>query len=202
MKHVLVSYHPYDGSFNAAMVSRIIDAIEQKEGHSVEHIDLSKTEFNPVMSAQELYEFAQARTERGVILENLDPVAVEFANKINSSDHLILVFPIWWELMPAKMKGFIDKVVFPTLFYRYKSEFTMQTVSETLKKVSVVTTMNTPHILYALVFKSCVYHALVRGTFKKLGIKNTRWLNYGFIKKQGEEKRKKLLEKLPSKLAL
>jgi len=194
MKSVLVSCHPYDKSFNAAIVNRV------KSSQNLEHIDLAVNGFNPTLTAKELYEFSQARTERGVKAENLDPMAVQFARTINESEHLILVFPIWWELMPAQMKGFIDKVVFPGIFYEYKSEFTMRAVSKTLKKVTVITTMNTPKILYSLKFKNCVSYALMKGTFRKLGIKNVNWVNFGFIKKIGDARRKKLLDGLPGKV--
>lgn len=46
------------------------------------------------------------------------------------------------------MKGFIDKVVFPQIFYTYRSEYSMRTVSPTLKAVTIITTMNTPKFLY------------------------------------------------------
>jgi len=202
MKYVLVSYHPYEKSFNAAIVSRILEEIGKKDSHSIEHIDLAGIDFNPIMDSKELYEFSQARTPRGINRENLDPLAVQFAEKINECEHLIMVFPIWWELMPAQVKGFIDKVIFPGLFYNYKSEFSMQAVSDSLKRVSVITTMNTPGAIYGVLFKKPVYNALVKGTFKKLGIKNVRWINYGFIKKIGDRKRKKILDEVHLKLSI
>lgn len=202
MKYVLVSYHPYEKSFNAAIMHRIKETIVEKKENSVEHIDLAEIDFNPNMSSKELFEFSQARTARGIKKENLDPTAVRFAEIINECDHLIMIFPIWWELMPAQMKGFVDKVIFPGLFYTYKSEFSMRAISKTLKKVSVITTMNTPHFLYAVKYKSCIMNALIKGTFKKLGIKNVRWINYGFIKKIGEEKRRKIIKSLPGKLSI
>jgi len=202
MKYVLVSYHPYEKSFNAAIINGIKEAINKNKENSVEHIDLVEIDFNPGMSAAELYEFSQARTERGVKVENLDPLAVQFAEKINNCDHLIMIFPIWWELMPAQVKGFIDKVIFPGIFYSYKSEFSMRAVSERLKEISVITTMNTPHFLYALKFKNTIKNALVKGTFKKLGIKKVRWFNYGFIKKVGNEKRENIITRIPYKLSI
>ena len=49
-----------------------------------------------------------------------------------------------WELMPAQMKGFIDKVIFPGLFYRYQRGGTgMAKLSDQLRGVTMVTTMNT-----------------------------------------------------------
>jgi len=72
--------------------------------------DLNEIQFNPVISQKELREFARTRTKEGINIQNLDLMVVEMTREINESDELILLFPIWWELMPAQMKGFIDKV--------------------------------------------------------------------------------------------
>lgn len=92
MKYTLVSCHPYDRSFNAAMVQEIRDLITQN-GSSLDEMDLTQMSFNPVLSPADLYEFSQTRTTRGVRVENLDPVAVDLAQRVNGSDHLLLVFP-------------------------------------------------------------------------------------------------------------
>jgi len=195
MKYALVTYHPYDRSFNAAIVQEVRDAATRSQA-SVDWIDLAQLDFNPVMSTRELYEFSQGNTSRGVREENLDPVAVSLARRINECDHLFLVFPIWWELMPAPIKGFIDKVVFPKIFYTYRSEFSMKMVSQTLKQVTIITTMNTPRILYRLVFGDAIKRALVYGTFKKVGIRKVRWIGYSRVKAVGKSKREKILKEV------
>lgn len=75
----------------------------------------------------------------------VDEKTQDYAKRIREVDNLVLIFPIWWELMPTMMKGFIDKVVFPGTFYEYtKSGYGMKTLVSNLKKVTVITTMNTP----------------------------------------------------------
>jgi NAD(P)H dehydrogenase (quinone) len=181
MKRTLVCCHPYDKSLNAAIKSAIID-VHKNYNVQLKVFDLYESQFNPVMSQKELREFLRAKMKEEVNIENLDPMAVEMAQEINESDELILLFPIWWELMPAQMKGFIDKVVFPGLFYTNLSEFKMKPVSDKLKKVTVITTMNTPNILYRIMYGSCINFALKYGTFRKLGVKRYRWMNLSSVK--------------------
>jgi len=195
MKYVLINCHPYEQSFNAAIVKEITTTAVQNK-IEIDIIDLCDVGFNPVLSKSELYEFSQARTKRGVIKENLDPMALNFAERINRCDHVIMVFPIWWELMPAQVKGFIDKVIFPEIFYTYKTEYSMKLVSTTLRQVTIITTMNTPHILYSLKFGNCIKSALVDGTFKKLGVKKVNWINFSGIKLVGNKGREKYLKKI------
>jgi putative NADPH-quinone reductase len=104
MKRTLVYCHPYDKSFNAAIKNVIID-VHAKNDVQLKVFDLNEMQFNPVMSQKELREFARARKE-GINIENSDPMVVEMAREINESDELILLFPIWWELMPAHLMFF------------------------------------------------------------------------------------------------
>ena len=52
--------------------------------------------------------------------QTVDPIAISYAEKIKEADYLVFIFPIWWEMMPALTKGFIDKVIYPGLTYDYK----------------------------------------------------------------------------------
>ena len=195
MKRTLVCCHPYDKSLNAAIKSAIME-VHKKIDVQFKVFDLYESQFNPVMSQKELREFSRARMKCGINIENLDPMAVEMAREINESDELILLFPIWWELMPAQMKGFIDKVIFPGLFYTNVGEFRMKPVSDTLKKVTVITTMNTPNILYRIMYGSSINFALKYGTFKKLGVKRYRWMNLSSVKFKSQSKRLEYLNQI------
>jgi putative NADPH-quinone reductase len=195
MKRTLVYNHPYDKSFNAAIKSVIIDA-HKKSGVGLKVYDLNEIGFDPVMSKTELREFAKARTKEGINIENLDPMVVEMAREINESDELILLFPIWWELMPAQMKGFIDKVMTPGLLYKNVSEFKLKLLSDKWKKVTVITTMNTPSFLYRIVFGNAINFALKYGTFMKLGVKSYRWINLSSVKLKSQSKRQNDLRRI------
>jgi putative NADPH-quinone reductase len=195
MKRTLVYNHPYDKSFNAAIKSVIID-VHKESDVQLKVFDLNEIQFNPVMSPEELREFSRARTKEGINIGNLDPMVVDMAREINESDELILLFPIWWELMPAQMKGFIDKVMTPGLLYTNVSEFKLKLISDTWKKVTVITTMNTPNFLYRTVFGNAINFALKYGTFMKLGVKSYRWINLSSVKLKPQSKRQDDLHRL------
>ena len=158
--------------------------------------DLQELKFDPVIGPQELREFSKAQTPDGISLDNLDPLAVRMAQRINQSDELVLLFPIWWELMPAQMKGFIDKVVFPGLFYKYLGKYKMRKLSDRLDTVTLITTMNTPSLIYSLFYGSCIKFALKHGTFRKLGVKNVRWINLSAVKFKSQKGREKYLRRI------
>lgn len=188
MKTVVVYDHPYNGSFCHAIKERIVEN-ELAKGNEVEVIDLHQDNFNPVMSGQDLLAFIKH--------DMIDEQAISYVQKIKEADHLVMVFPIWWELMPAMTKGFIDKIIFPGATYSYtKSGYGMETLLTNLKSVTVITTMNTPTIMYKFIYGNAIYKSLVKGTFKKSGIKNTKWVSFNMVKASKPEKREKWLNKL------
>ncbi len=186
MKTVIVYYHPYNRSFCHALLEAAKEGAENAE-LEVDVIDLDAEKFDPVMSANDLRGFVNH--------EMVDVQAKELFGRIRNADHMIMIFPIWWELMPAMVKGFIDKVVFPGSFYeQIQGGFDMLTLLPNLK-VTIITTMNTPALMYKFVYKNAIYRAMVSGTFKKIGIRKVKWVNFGMVKFTKEETRQKWLKK-------
>ena len=135
MKVAIVFNHPYDGSFCNAMLKSVSNGLK-KANHEIDLIHLDKDGFNPVMSSQDLLAFKNKKA--------VDPQSIDYINRLRNADHLIFIFPIWWELMPASMKGFVDKVVFPGEFYDYGSNgYSMNKLMDNIKSATIITTMNT-----------------------------------------------------------
>lgn len=192
MKTTIVYNHPYKKSYNQALLQASITGA-QKAGSSVQVIDLDAEKFDPVMSDKDLLGFVQHK--------QVDPQAKYYSEQIANSDHLILIFPIWWELMPAMMKGFIDKVIFPGSFYDYKPNgYSMIARHKNLKTITVITTMNTPKILYSILYGNAIKKALIYGTFRKTGYKDVKWFSYNMVKIVNEDKRTSWLEQLEKRV--
>ncbi|MFT3738682.1 MAG: NAD(P)H-dependent oxidoreductase [Breznakibacter sp.] len=189
MKIVIVFNHPYEKSYCNEILNSAIRGL-QKANHEVDVINLDKDKFNPVMTSEDLQAFRNKNP--------IDPKVIEYKNKLEKADHIVLIFPIWWELMPALMKGFIDKVIFPGVAYDYinGSNTKMKPLLANIKGVTVITTMNTPSILYRIVFGNAIQKALMRGTFWKLGYKNRKWISFNMVKSVSAQKRKLWLTKI------
>jgi len=188
MKVVIVFNHPYDGSYCNAILNSVTKGL-QKANHEVDLIHLDKEAFNPVMTSGDLKAFVDRRA--------IDPKVIEYKERLEQADQLVFIFPIWWELMPAMTKGFIDKVIFPGVAYDYtKSGYGMVPLFKNIKSVTVITTMNTPRIFYRLIFGNAIKKALLTGTFWKTGYKKRKWISFNMVKMVSDAKRKKWLEKL------
>lgn len=187
MKVVIVFNHPYEGSYCNAILNSVTKGL-QKANHEVDLIHLDKEGFNPVMTSQDLKAFVERKP--------IDPKVIEYKERLEQADHLVFIFPIWWELMPAMTKGFIDKVIFPGVAYEYKSDYKMSPLFKKIKSVTVITTMNTPKVLYRFIFGNAIRKAIITGTFWKTGYKNRKWISFNMVKMVSDEKRKLWLDKV------
>ncbi len=193
MRVAIVFNHPYEGSYCHAILNSVMSGL-QHAGHEVDLIHLDKDGFNPVMTTADLKAFKDRKP--------VDPMVIAYKQRLGEADHLIFIFPIWWELMPALTKGFIDKVIFPGVAYDYTREGRgMVPLFKRLKSVTVITTMNTPSFLYRIVFGNAIRKAVITGTFWKMGYKNRKWINIGFVKSMSHEKRTQWLTRLEKRFA-
>lgn len=194
MKVVIIFNHPYEGSFCNAVLQAVTSGL-QKANAEVDLIHLDKEGFNPVMTAADLKAFRDKKP--------VDRKVIEYSERIKQADHLIFIFPIWWELMPALTKGFVDKVIFPGAAYDYinTSNTRMKPLWNNLKTVTMITTMNTPNWLYWLLFGNAIKKAMILGTFWKIGFKKRKWISFNMVKMVSQEKRISWLQRLENRFA-
>lgn len=174
MKTVIVFDHPYTiaasnnqphfRSYSAAVAQTTIDLLKSK-GEDVDLIDLHADQFNPVMSAAELSNW---RTRQVV-----DPLADDYYERLAQADQIIFIFPIWWEVMPAMTKGFLDKVLSKRHYQSHSPH-----ILPKKPRIVTFTVSGTPTPLYKLIFGNPVTKVMKRGTFNKLGLHDYHWHNF------------------------
>ncbi|MDE1549300.1 NAD(P)H-dependent oxidoreductase [Jeotgalibaca caeni] len=119
MKALIIYAHPRKESFSYALLTRVTAALEKKN-YEVEVRDLYAMNFNPILNESDMIytknqEFVRENSEY--------PEDVKVEQKlIEESELLIYLFPIWWNGMPAIMKGYIDRVFQHGFAYSFTSE--------------------------------------------------------------------------------
>lgn len=100
-RHILAVFcHPHRDSYSGAILDQFIAGAESV-GHDVEVADLYREGFDPIMSMRDLEEFDGVPMPPEIIAEQ---------KRVEDSDALCLVFPLWWWSMPAMLKGWLDRV--------------------------------------------------------------------------------------------
>ena len=200
MKTLIVYYHPHEGSF----CSGILEAVENglaKGGHEYKTIHLEKDGFDPVMHEKDLAAFVRAGRFGEEGLEGVDHIVLRYMKKLRWAEQIVMIFPIWWMTMPAMVKGFIDKVIFPGIVYKMEGSELVSKLSN-LKQVVIITTMNTPADIYKDVFGNSIEGSLIKGTFNQIGIHDIRWISLNMVKQVGDEKRWVWLDEIENEFAI
>lgn len=191
MTFVIVFTHPYPQSFCHSILDSVCRGLGSGN-HIVDVIHLDNEGFNPVMSATDL----QAYKDR----KPVDAQVLSYKHRLEQADHLVFIFPIWWELMPALMKGFIEKVIFPGVVYEQKAN-AMRPTLPLLKHITVITTMDTHSLVYRLVYGNAVRRALVWGTFWKIGYRRVSWIALSRVPRVSDQRRRRWLQKIEKRFS-
>jgi len=104
MRVFIVYAHPSEDSFTREIRDSFIAGLEST-GHSYVMSDLYKMNFITDMSEAEYLREAYYRTEAPL---PADVIAEQ--EKINSSDVIAFIFPLFWSDAPAKLVGWFDRV--------------------------------------------------------------------------------------------
>lgn len=133
MTYVLILAHPDGSSFNHAIAERIIFTLEE-DGHHVRLHDLYEEHFQPVLENEEI----RRRF-------SFDDLFTSHTRDLQESAGIILVYPDWWGMPPAIMKGWLDRILRPGIAFEYQGEDFLpkeKTALLTGRKALVVSTTN------------------------------------------------------------
>lgn len=187
MKRTVIVYaHPYEKSFNHAILMVLKDAITDR-GEECDVIDLYAEGFDPVYHPEELALFKEGKY--------LDPKIERYQNLIKDASRVIFIFPVWWSDMPAMMKGFFDKTMLPGYAYSIidgKWSPGITNVSQTI----VITTSESPTANFAPYFGDY----FLRSSLDAIGLTPNEWHNCPAITAADPTARKAFLASLPSLL--
>jgi putative NADPH-quinone reductase len=178
---------PHQRSFSAAVAAAAIRG-GRAGGHDVDLIDLAADGFQPTMSRDDLTAWRQGRV--------IDPLVADYQQRLFAAEHLVFVFPVWWEAMPAATKGFLDRVLTKGLMYEELPDVRgnpFRNLMTRLGGVSVLSVMTTPDKAYRWWYRDPLTKIFFKGTFAKIGVRNLRWTNYAGIAGKTPEQRDQLL---------
>lgn len=186
----IVYAHPWDGSYNHAILTSITEKLETKR-EPFQVIDLYKDGFNPVFTAEELKHFHKGETPYSLVKD--------YQEKLKQSTELIFIFPVWWWDLPAILKGFIDKVMLSGFaFIEDQNTGTLQGLLTNIKKTTVISTSTTDKEYIESEAGNAIQSVFINRTLADLGLKNesTKWIHFSRVNLTTDEKRKQFLKEI------
>ena len=190
MHTTIIFAHPWHGSFNKA----ILDAVTKElELHQKEYslIDLNKDGFNPAMAESDL-----ALYSRG---QSTDRLVQRYQEMLKDTDELIFIFPIWWNNIPAILKGFMDKVMLKDFSY-IETPIGLKGKLTHIKRTFLFTTSESPTAYINLLKGNPIRGTFIKGTLKVIGLKKIKWRNHDMTTSGSDKNRQKYLEKVAEQL--
>jgi len=180
MKKIFIIYGHYDDkSFNASIKNTFIETAKEN-GHEVDCVDLYKEKFDPIFSGGEP-----------------DPDVLDHRKRIDNSDIIVLIAPIWNFRMPAIVEGWIDKVLSPPWAFTFKRLFGNYGYPKGNlkdKKAVIFCTYGSPRLAITTFFLNLPIRRLKRGVFYICGITNILYRRYFAVPFVSDEERKGFLE--------
>ena len=182
MKKIFLVYSHYnDKSFNASIKDTFVKTV-QDNGHQVDVVDLYKEKFDPIFAGEK------------PSLEVLD-----HRKRIEQSDVITLVAPIWNFRLPAIAEGWIDKVLAPPWAFTFKKlvgNYGYPVGNLKGKKVIIFCTYGSPQFAIRTFFLNMPTKRLKRGVFNLCGITNIVYKRFFSVPFVTDEKRQKFLEEV------
>ena len=160
-KILVILGHPYEKSLCNAVAESYAEGAKEA-GADVKVLKIGNLKFNPNL-------------EKGYHkIQKLEPDLKNAQKMIKWADHLVWVYPNWWSTMPALMKGFIDRIFLPGFGFQFKKNSPMWDKLFTGKTAHLIITMNSPKIVYTLMFGKPGVNQMKKGILGFCGVKPVR----------------------------
>ena len=174
---------PDPDSFCRALADRYAESAEQA-GNEVRYFRLGEIEFDPVLR--------HGYNRR----QELEPGLLDIQSAITWSEHVVLVFPVWWGSMPAIMKGMFDRLFLPGYAFKYRENSQLWDKLLVGRSAHVITTMDTPPWYFRLVYRNPAYNQIRRTILEFVGIKPVEITVLGPVRGASDGKRQTWLDRV------
>ena len=157
MKTLIIIGHVNSNSFTHSLAQSYEEGARDKG--EVKTIDLATLSFDPILRSG-----FQGDQE-------LEPDLAEAQELIKWADHITIIFPIWWSLYPAILKGFIDRVFLPNFSFKYVKGKLSPAPLLKGRTAEIITTSDAPSFFRKYILGRLPGFSLNKATHKPLVLK-------------------------------
>jgi putative NADPH-quinone reductase len=116
--------------------------------------------------------------------------------KITWCDHLVIVYPIWWGMMPALLKGFLDRCWLPGFAFKYHKNDPMWDKLLKGRSARMIITSDAPYLFNLLIYWNAPYKVMKNMVLKFSGFSPVKITAIGRVKNLANQERKKWVQKV------
>lgn len=125
--------HPDVDTFSGALAGEYERGARQA-GYEVRRTNLGEVSFDPILH--------KGYKE----IQELEPGLVKIQEDISWADHLVILYPNWWNTMPALLKGMFDRLWLPDFAFNFdkQTKKIIQRLMGRSARVIIVSGTNSP----------------------------------------------------------
>jgi 1,4-dihydroxy-2-naphthoate octaprenyltransferase len=176
MNVLVINGHPRKDSLSTAFMRAYI-AGAQEAGATIETLITSHLHFDPNVSHPSPHQ------------QYMEPDISKAQELIHWAQHIVFIYPTWWGTMPALLKGFIDRVFTSGFAFEETEAGTGYEPLLRGKTAEIFTTMDTPFVIYQLIYRAPGHNAMRRAILEFSGITVTKISSFGPVKSSDKNKR-------------
>lgn len=182
-KILVLLAHPQSKSYCAALGQAYIDGA-RAAGAEVRQINLADLHFNPIAVG--------SHDKPGELEADLRKAQED----IRWAEHLVFIYPILWGTLPALLKGFIERVLTPGFAVNFHKDSPLWDKLLKGRSARLIVTLNTPPLLYRLLFRRAGHITMKRSILEFCGIAPVRITDVGPMKNASAQKREKWIREV------
>jgi putative NADPH-quinone reductase len=149
-------------------------------GHQVELMKISEMDFDPIL-------------HEGYVGEQYkEPAIVTAQEKIMWADHIVIVYPLWQFMIPALLKGFMERVLTKGFAYEFDENTPIQKKILKGKTARIIQTTGMPSFMYRFLTLQHAVRAL-KAILCFCGFKKVKVTHLGLVESLSDKRREKYL---------
>lgn len=180
---LILDGHPASGSFCGALAEEYASNAKAS-GHEVRLRHLSATDFNP--------DFGVSRFKDAPPLE---PDLQALWDDIVWCESFVIAHPLWWGGMPAKLKGFFDRVMLPGKAFQYVAGKPIPDKLLKGRTAEVLVTSDTPGWYFHWIYGAGIKKQTQKQILGFCGLKAKGYHLFSPIRGSQEQQRAKMLSR-------
>lgn len=165
MNVLVISGHPRTPSFCSALAAAYA-AGARDAGCSVRALSIADMRFDPDVRTVSPRD------------QPLEPDLVAALADLEWAHHVVFVYPAWWGMGPARLKGLLDRILLPGRAFRELASGRLEGLLAG-RTAHLVTTLDMPPWVYRWIFRAGGHQAMCRSTLGVCAIRCTRVLSFG-----------------------
>ena len=173
--------HPGVSSYCGALASAY-ERGARESGKEVRVMRLSAMEFDPDMRSG----YGETR--------DLEPCLTDVQEALSWCDHFVIVHPLWWGGVPAKLKGVFDRALLPGFAYRYEKGKAFPLPLLKGRTAEVLVTSDTPGWYLRYILRAPGFRVMRKQILEFCGFSKVRFRMFSPIHGSSGAGREKWLE--------